>query len=123
MLFDKLVRYTERVSTNDPLTLQIAARVREARKAAHLSQEELGSKMGLTKVGYGEYERGRRLFDTDQLFRLERVLGVSVAWLLGLPTELTPEEDRVITLYRQASIAGRRMVMSFLTSLTEEEPE
>lgn len=64
---------------------EIANRMREARKAKNLSQEELGRRLGLTKVAYGDYERVKRLLDTEQLFQLERFLNCSVAWLLGLP--------------------------------------
>jgi transcriptional regulator with XRE-family HTH domain len=43
----------------------IAQRVKQARQEAGLSQESLGKKLGLSKVGYGEYERVSRLFDTE----------------------------------------------------------
>jgi len=84
----------------------IAQRVKAARQAAELSQEELGRKIGLTKVGYGEYERAHRLFDTEQLSELARVLGRSVEYFLGLDTGLTADEDRVWALYREARAAG-----------------
>lgn len=35
----------------------IPLRVKEARKAAGLSQEDLGQKLGLVRSGYGHYER------------------------------------------------------------------
>lgn len=87
-------------------THEIAQRVKAARNAAELSQEELGRKIGLTKVGYGEYEREHRLFDTEQLAQLSRVLGRPIAYFLGLDTGLTEDEDRVLALYREARDAG-----------------
>lgn len=87
-------------------TQKIAQRVKAARNAAELSQEALGRKIGLTKVGYGEYERGHRLFDTEQLAQLSRVLARPVSYFLGLDTGLTEDEDRVLALYREARAAG-----------------
>lgn len=83
----------------------IARRVREARKATGLSQEGLAPKLGLSKVAYGDYERVSRLFDTEQLFQLERILGQPVTWLLGIETkfgELTNEEQQLLGLWRKA---------------------
>ena len=87
-------------------TQAIARRVKEARNALGLSQEDLGEKVGLSKVGYGEYERGNRLFDTEQLFRLARVLGRPVEYFLGLDMGLTGREERVLTLFRLAEERG-----------------
>lgn len=91
---------------NNNRTHEIAQRVKAARNAAELSQEELGRKIGLTKVGYGEYERGHRLFDTEQLAQLSRALGRPITYFLGLDTGLTEDEDRVLALYREACAAG-----------------
>lgn len=87
-------------------TQAIARRVKEARNALGLSQEDLGEKVGLSKVGYGEYERGNRLFDTEQLFRLARVLGRPVEYFLGLDMGLTGREERVLAIFRLAEEAG-----------------
>jgi transcriptional regulator with XRE-family HTH domain len=87
-------------------TQEIARRVKLARQAAGLSQEELGQRLGLTKVGYGEYERAHRVLDTEQLAKLGRVLGQPITYFLGLDTGLTEDEGRVLALYREARAAG-----------------
>lgn len=106
---------------SDQRVREIAARVKEARQAMNLSQDELGRRMGLSKVGYGDYERGRRLFDTEQLFLLSRIFNRSVEWFLGLETQLTEDEDEVLHLYRKARAAGRAaMTLTFLRTLAGE---
>jgi transcriptional regulator with XRE-family HTH domain len=92
---------------SDQRIRSIARRVREAREAKGFSQEEMGRRMGLTKVGYGDYERAQRLFDTEQLFRLETILNRPVEWFLGLTTELQPDEHLLLAMYRRAKTAGR----------------
>ena len=66
----------------------IGLRVQAARKEAGLSQEDLGRRLGLSKGGYGQYERGLHPFTADQLFQLATILGRSVPSLLGLDNGL-----------------------------------
>lgn len=89
-----------------PGTKIIAERIKAARQDNNLSQADLGAKLGLSKVGYGEYERGNRAFDAELLFRLARILGRPVEHFLGLPTGLTGREERVVALFRLAEGAG-----------------
>jgi transcriptional regulator with XRE-family HTH domain len=84
----------------------IAARVREARTNAGISQEELGRRLGLTRAGYGHYESGRQPFTVDHLFQLSRILNRSVEYFLGLDTGRSAEEDQVVTLYKRLAAAG-----------------
>ena len=84
----------------------IGLRVQAARKEAGLSQQDVGRRMGLTKGGYGQYERGLHPFTAEQLFDLANILDRSVAYFLGLDTGLTPEEDQVLALYRRARDTG-----------------
>lgn len=110
------------VMNSDHSPRGIAQRVKQARQEAGLSQESLGKKLGLSKVGYGEYERVSRLFDTEQLFHLERILGRSVGWFLGLSSELSDDEQQVLSMYQRAKEQGRdRMALGFMKTLSEEE--
>jgi transcriptional regulator with XRE-family HTH domain len=84
----------------------IGLRVQAARKAAGLSQEDLGRRLGLSKGGYGQYERGLHPFTAEQLFQLAAILDRSVSYFLGLETGLSPEEDRLLLLYRRARTMG-----------------
>jgi transcriptional regulator with XRE-family HTH domain len=79
----------------------IRDRVIAARRAAGLSQEALGDALGLSKPGYGHYERGAVAFGVRHLFQLADVLHRSVAWFLGLETGLTEEEDHLLSIFRE----------------------
>lgn len=96
---------TKTNSVGDRLAL-IPLRVREARKEAGLSQEELGARLGLARSGYGHYESGRQPFTIELLLHLSRILSRPVEYFLGLDTGLTGREERVLTLFRLAEGAG-----------------
>jgi transcriptional regulator with XRE-family HTH domain len=89
-----------------PRDASIGLRVQAARKAVGLSQEDIGRRLGLTKGGYGQYERGLHPFTAEQLFQLAAILDRSVPYFLGLDTGLTPDEDRLLTLFRRARTMG-----------------
>jgi len=80
----------------------VASRVREAREAMdpRMSQEEVGRRLGLSKVGYGHYERGTHTFTVWQLKQLADIFGRSVEHFLGMKTDLTPDEDELLAIYR-----------------------
>ncbi len=46
------------MNREEQFSREVAARIRQARKEANLSQEDLGAKIGMSKVGFGHYERG-----------------------------------------------------------------
>lgn len=55
------------------------------RRRAHLSQEELGAKAGLTGHTIGRLERGQSTqVSAETLRRIGRVLEVSLDWLLAM---------------------------------------
>lgn len=62
------------------LALRIAfgARLREARRAAGLTQEELVERAGIDRVAYSEIERGQRDARLSTLLRIEGALGASL---------------------------------------------
>ena len=81
----------KRARTGNSLDLALR-RVREARKAAGLTQEEMGDKLGMSRGGYGLLETGSRTITLEDLFNLSRILGWPVEYFLGLDTGLTEDE-------------------------------
>ncbi len=61
------------------------ARVRELRKARHLSQEDLAHLAGLDRTYVGSVERGERNIAHDNIWRLADTLGVMPSDLLVEP--------------------------------------
>jgi transcriptional regulator with XRE-family HTH domain len=102
----------------------VARRVKQARESLGLSQADIARRLGLTEAGYGHYERDRQTFTVQQLFELERVLGQSVQWFLGIPTrpdELTEAELRALELFRRAQSANMGgLALGVLEGLTKE---
>lgn len=61
-----------------------ARRLREARKAAGLTQDELAQRIGVKRSTYGQFEQGRNEPNVSILPKLSRELNRSVEWLLGM---------------------------------------
>ncbi len=103
---------------------EVVARLREARKEAGLTQEEVGRVLGLTRAGYGHIEDGSRSMTLDDLVKLARTVGRSPAYLLGLEGDLTPDEDHLLTAYRAIdSERQRRLVLDMaLLAAKPQEP-
>jgi HTH-type transcriptional regulator / antitoxin HipB len=112
---------TKRSRTGNSLDLALR-RVREARKAAGLTQEEMGDKLGMSRGGYGLLETGSRTITLEDLFNLSRILGRPVEYFLGLDTGLTEDEGQLLALYRGAAdAAGRALILRLVRSMLTED--
>lgn len=66
----------------------ISDRIREARRAAKLTQDQLAERLGISSQAVQQWESGRAKPDLDRLPAVARVLNVADAWLawgMGLP--------------------------------------
>ena len=61
----------------------VATRIREARKAAGLSQGQVAKMLGLQRPSVSEMEAGNRRVSADEIARLAELFDVSPGWLLG----------------------------------------
>lgn len=106
------------MKTEASLTREIASRVRAAREslAPKMTQEELGAKLGLSKFGYGHYERGTQTFSVWHLYQLARILGRPLEYFFGLPTQDRPDEQTLLGAYRRldGSVHQVRVLIAFL---------
>ncbi len=96
---------------------QVGKRLREAREAAGLTQQQAADWLGIRRPAIAEIESGKRAVKSDELARLSSLYGRSLSWLaVG---ETGPEElvtaalfragDSVDpTLRREASLMARR---------------
>ncbi len=69
-------------------------RLKELRKNAGLTQQELGSKVGVTKVSICCYENGTRIPTLDTLIDIANALGVELSYLLGVDYFVVAEDDK-----------------------------
>jgi transcriptional regulator with XRE-family HTH domain len=82
---------------NDSASRQlVAARIREARKMAGLSQGQLAKLLNLHRPAVSEIEAGNRSVSAEELGRLSELLDVSVTWIVGeSPEKIDVEDPRV----------------------------
>lgn len=67
-------------------------RIKEARESMGWSLEQLGIRVGLSKVAVLKYETGDiSRFTMEKMQKFARALGVDVIWLLGLTDEPRPQ--------------------------------
>ena len=64
---------------------EIGRRIRQAREAAGLTQEELGQRLGVSGVAVGHYERAARSVGIAELEAIARILNHPITWFLHLP--------------------------------------
>jgi len=92
----------------------VAARLREARTAAGLSQRELGVRAGLdpsvASPRVNQYERGKHTPDTSTLAKLGEVLEVPVAYFFASDDDLA----ELITTFHRLSLTRKRRLMALL---------
>ena len=85
-------------------------------------QSEMAVLLGLSKAGYGHYERGTNAFTVDQLFTLARILGRSVEHLLGLDSQ--PEDARVdelVTFFMGVPEEDRARLLRMFRAMVGDE--
>jgi transcriptional regulator with XRE-family HTH domain len=65
---------------------EIALRVREARQQSGLSQRDVAKALSVSQSSYSRMERGILAPDCAQIRVLSGLHGVSILWLLGMPS-------------------------------------
>lgn len=73
-------------------------RLKELRKQANLTQQQLGEKVGVTKVSICCYENGTRTPTLDTLIDLADALNVHLNDLLGTDTLAKDDKNNTINL-------------------------
>lgn len=73
-------------------------RLKELRKQANLTQQQLGNSIGVTKVSICCYENGTRTPTLDTLIDLADSLNTPLTYLLGVDTFAISEEDQTSTI-------------------------
>lgn len=102
----------------------VTERVIQAREAAGLNKRELGERLGLADSSYSPYENYRIAFTVDMLDRAAHILDRPLSWFLGLPSELTDDEQRLLSIYRRARTAGLGdLVLGAVTGLAKSLPD
>ena len=76
------------VSKPDPIDIHVGSRVRLRRSLLGMSQEKLGTALGLTFQQIQKYERGANRIGSSRLYKLSRILDVPVSFFFeDMPSE------------------------------------
>ena len=73
-------------------------RLKEIRKKAHITQQQLGDMVGVTKVSICCYENGTRTPTLETLIDLADSLNVHLNYMLGIDALAIDEDDKNNTL-------------------------
>ena len=105
----------------------VASRIREARKAAGLSQGQVARLLGLQRPSVSEIEAGRRRVTADEITRLAEIFDVDASWLLGEGADKVDPHDTKLQLaareLRKLKPEDLDRLLAVLASMREDEPE
>ena len=105
-------------------------RIKEARKAANLTQRELAEMLGIKVSTLSGYEIGAHDPKSNTLAEIARICSVTVNYLLGLDDkeiqpadigELSEEEERFIKGFADLTPSNRRILLGILSVLLQEQ--
>jgi transcriptional regulator with XRE-family HTH domain len=97
----------------------IAHRLREARTAIGLTQQDTADTLGVHRTAVAEFESCRRKISGPELRQLTRLYRRPVAWLLGIDPD--PQvDDEVLAATQGLSDRDRDAVLAFARFLAHQ---
>jgi transcriptional regulator with XRE-family HTH domain len=119
--FKVMIMYNGR--TTD-LAAQIGKRLKAAREEKRLTQEEMGTYLGIGRAGYANIETGRSLIGVDHLLKLPGKLHKPITYFLGDNGSLPLDEAELLELYKAIPPGpSRKVAFATLRALIEEVKE
>jgi HTH-type transcriptional regulator/antitoxin HipB len=101
----------------DQIKQRIGARLRDARRAAQLTQQDVADRIGVTQSQYNHYESGRTLISIDQLLKLEEIFGRSITFLVGKEicfiADLPPLLQELVELTKKLDPDSQEQILDF----------
>lgn len=101
-------------------------RIRELRKRAKMSQEDLGDLVGLSPGQVSHLENGVRNLTLEWMKRLAKALGVAVAELLAdedNPDRLADDERQIVNALRHADPQARKHIQAMATAISHSDDQ
>lgn len=92
----------------------------QAKEQSGLRWIDIAKRSGLDKASISQYKNGVHTPEPDALFKLAKVLNVTMEWLTGADTPAN-SEDFIINRYRQLNELGKLEFMRFLNDLASDE--
>lgn len=95
--------------------------LKDARSRSGATQREVADATNIAIGTLRRWEQGVNEPDAESLVRLADLYGVTVGQLLGVPedpaADLSPDEQRLLDLYRGADDRGRLAIMNVAKSM------
>ena len=110
-------------------------RIREARIAANLTQDQLASMLGIKNTTLSGYETGAHDPKSNTLIEIAKICNTTVDYLLGLSKnyenendpatsdEVTEKEREFLTVYSTLTPTNRRLLLGIAGLLLQEQSE
>lgn len=88
-------------------------RILEITNKANITGKELGIQLGLKKSPLTDWKNGKSKPTLEQFVKICEIFAVSPEYLITgkEPGDLTPEEQKLVDLYRTADARGKRSIM------------
>lgn len=91
--------------------MAISLRLKEIRKTAKLTQNDIANVLGITREAYGMYESGKRQISLKVLDDLAQYYNVSIDYLVGR-VDSEKEEMELLEAYRKLDSRGKQTILS-----------
>lgn len=95
-------------------------RLKEARKASGLSQQEACERFGVSLGTYRNWEQGRVVMNGEQLIQAAKLYDTTVDFLLmtDAASSENDKEDDLIEMYRSMTDDGKRSLIAVAKALS-----
>lgn len=90
--------------------MTLGEQIQALRKAAGMSQEELGDRLGVARQSVSKWESDSTIPELDKLIAMSRLFGVSVGRLLGIEEEGEPDHELTERELKALEAIARRLV-------------
>ncbi|MEM7209593.1 MAG: helix-turn-helix transcriptional regulator [Pseudomonadota bacterium] len=122
---NQYITYFSRMARpSDTGSMGFGKRIKAARKAAELSQEDLASKCGYAQqASISHYENERREPTLEDFDKIAKALNVPVVTLLVADVSSTQDEETLIKQYRLLEDSQRPLVTAYIRALLDSKPK
>lgn len=85
----------------------VGNRIKTAREALNLTQEEVSRRLGIGRAALSNIENGHNLARIEHIPKLARILNRPVGYFFGITGDLTADEEQLLEVYR--ALPGKRL--------------
>lgn len=105
------------------IDIEFGNRISELMKMRNISNAQLTELAGVSKNNVGNYKNGQ-IPNANILYKLSQILGASMEYLIAgkESADLTPEEQKLIDLYRNTNEIGQPLTMKHAEDIQKALP-